>query len=446
MKLNEDRSSSLFASVLLPLLVYCLWLAPYCGLANGEKRFDIIKTAVALEEHGKWQRAIQIFERELKVNANNAPEWEHISNCYLQVRDYKNLDRCLLSMRKKFKSDNQVQKFVCEMMMICYTETGELEKLQLARREYLKFLPREDDKKKLRKEIAFFDYDFSRMLAERAGQLCSSSEFACRCINSTLNNKAVNVWFVPNYVPSKIYSREDILKYEPYALDALHEWSEALRDFCIFSVNQKMKPDIVCEWRIASQKDQNLFFEGSTTENTSSHIPQITIFLTPAKELSKQEFYKICLHEFGHALGLIHSLRPDDAMYWCGRPHLSNTDIERVRRLFQNVVQSEATAKQFVKFLYWSHDYDSAFKLLSDSGKKGFRTKITKASSHPEQETEDEANHLDLVDCSVVGNNTLSFLLREVSNTGEVLNYRVNTRTQTMGAPVEVDTFSTCNH
>ena len=69
--------------------------------------------------------------------------------------------------------------------------------------------------------------------------------------------------------------------------------------------------------------------------------PKATIHLLSTCRDSN-EFFEICLHEMGHALGLQHSSNPADVMYFSGQTRtdkkattqLSARDVERIRQLY----------------------------------------------------------------------------------------------------------------
>jgi len=125
-------------------------------------------------------------------------------------------------------------------------------------------------------------------------------------------------------------------------------------------VDTAQQADIECDW-IADPKNLSSIAEGGETtlkhrSKALSHaqISLITVRPGNSAPLTNQEVRAICLHEIGHALGLLkHSKNSDDVMFSTASNILgpSSRDISILRKLYQTETSSAAVPAEPVHLL-----------------------------------------------------------------------------------------------
>ena len=147
---------------------------------------------------------------------------------------------------------------------------------------------------------------------------------------------------VPGYKP----------EYKGIMSDSFKSWSNASGNKINFDyVNNADLADIDCLWTNDSSKVSSISEGGQAqvqyNPNGIKHVKVVILTLdpTPDSPLSQNQVQAVCLHEIGHALGLIgHSPKPNDIMF-CSLPTadaktaLSPRDIDTIRRLYTSDVQ-----------------------------------------------------------------------------------------------------------
>ncbi|MBY0360136.1 MAG: tetratricopeptide repeat protein [Candidatus Obscuribacterales bacterium] len=137
-------------------------------------------------------------------------------------------------------------------------------------------------------------------------------------------------------------------EYNGLLQNAFRQWAAASRGHLRFEfVNHADDADIVCAWTNDATKVSSVT-EGGETQLSSkgkeierAKITILTLDPTPDSPLSQNQLKAVCLHEAGHAVGLIgHSPKPGDVMF-CTMPPaetkvgISERDISTLGHLYE---------------------------------------------------------------------------------------------------------------
>jgi len=131
---------------------------------------------------------------------------------------------------------------------------------------------------------------------------------------------------------------------------ALKQASQTATKFTIptsFSINEgSTNGDIAVILSTLESPDGYSGFTRSTVEN--NQILKSTITIYKADQLSSAELETIVRHEFGHAVGLIHSSDPSDLMHSTietNYPFISNCDVSTITHLYDGNANDKAVCE-----------------------------------------------------------------------------------------------------
>lgn len=149
--------------------------------------------------------------------------------------------------------------------------------------------------------------------------------------------------------------------YEKTLRQAFDEWASASRGLVGFSfVNNINEAVIVCRFVNNQEKLSNATEGGETLVSSSNsdnnmEKAQITVLTSTGdsiQEMTEERMHFRCLHEIGHALGLIgHSSDPQDVMFFSATigdkvTSLSNRDVATLVKLYSLPLATNQTATQ----------------------------------------------------------------------------------------------------
>ena len=130
---------------------------------------------------------------------------------------------------------------------------------------------------------------------------------------------------------------------------ALKQASQTPTKFTIptsFSISESSNGDIAVILSTLESPDGYSGFTRSTVEN--NQILKSTITIYKADQLSSAELETITRHEFGHAVGLIHSSDPYDLMHSTietNYPFISNCDVSAITHLYDGNANDKAVCE-----------------------------------------------------------------------------------------------------
>ena len=227
---------------------------------------------------------------------------------------------------------------------------GDLDGLQKSRKDFIQRFPNSKHAKGIKESIGYYEKDFARARARESTNQASSmsrpygrSDMPLKVyVHDRLKGRTV--WTAGAKKSGEI-------NYSLLIERAMQEWSNSSgrRISFVFTDNVD-NANIECLWT-TNRNDLHMSFAAGVTsyERNAQNRPRAKIKLmakTPKNGLTANEFYGVCLHELGHALGLSHSTSTKDIMYFSVTPEtssstitpsLSRTDIERIIKLYSSM-------------------------------------------------------------------------------------------------------------
>jgi len=334
---------------------------------------DDIDAALILESKGQWQSAAQTLLKCIQARPDLETAWIELGRCYMKVKDFDSAEKTLMQAQKRFAGSPTKQKSILLMLMRFQAEAGQLEALQQSRRTYLTEFPTAEDAKVVREEIEYYEKDYADTRRRESGRPEPPLD--------TMPSMPIKVYTAPDKVIASgntIYTKAVSVRYAALAKKALNEWASATDQLSFVVVDSPTYANVDCEWTTDLTKRENSFASGEANsiphEATGTISATALIFLDAKNMMSDSEFYDVCLHELGHALGLKHSSHPEDIMYWTtsagpdhGRNlrHLSKGDISRIRMFYSDRFQARKIALDFAQAAYVKREYEKAYDFLS---------------------------------------------------------------------------------
>ncbi len=318
----------------------------YQAMLLANEAYEMIRTA-------RYQMAVTILKKALATYPNLASAHTNIGLALSRLGEITQAEDHL----KEAIAIDPARSAPWINLASCFQLNGQLRESVATYREYLRRFP-------------------SELLAAKARDLVKHLQE--ECVHQTAVEKALstakesgkNDYFQyatyggatrwgSDHKPIKVYisSGSGIPDFKPeYAglfKDSFKQWSSACQDVIAFElVNSADKSDIDCQWTNDTSKVSTPTEGGETRISSASTkgiqhatITVLTCDPSPDSPLSQNQVRAVCLHEIGHALGLVgHSPRPQDIMY-CSIPPadakvaLSPRDVSTLQRLYS----SEAT-------------------------------------------------------------------------------------------------------
>ena len=350
---------------------------------NAAESYDL---GLTLESQKKWRDACRCFKKSLELNPEFGSAWNELGRSYANCGDFQLAEQTLQQANTRFSGSRDTLRSTLRLLMWCETYAGMLEGLQRTRKEYVSQFPNEPDAKKIEDEIKYYEGDFTATRAmQQQQQAAWDSHYRCWFRPSDIPLMPIRV-FVPEIAGRSVFgSQSGQLSYTELVKKALLEWSLATDGHLAFVfVDEPSKAQIAIEWTTDVAHRYHSFSQGETqTVELGKHgvtlngeIYKAMIFLNPQVKMSPANFYRTCLHELGHALGLLqHSPSTADIMYFSALtpttvsgdvlPHLGRGDIVRIRALYAGPAVAKATAIEFAQAAFVDKNYAKAHQLLS---------------------------------------------------------------------------------
>ncbi len=364
----------------------CLLVQASCFAteSNARARVDS-KTAKQSYDRGRefeseadWRSALDAFLATVKAQPKSAAAWIELGRSYLELHDYTNAERCFRHTLNKLAVDGDPLRTCLQGLIYCESKNGELEALQQTRRIYVENFPRASESKMLSEEINYYDNDFvetRRMEATGArAPLFRSWIGRFRMPEMPIR---VSVEQSKSMLPGKLANAESSVRYAAIAKKAFLTWSSAAdRKLVFVLVNEPRTAQINLEWTNNPKEKSQSFVAGhcqTIREGNSirSEKQRPLVFVGKTGAATDAEFYDICLHEIGHALGLQHSSHPGDIMYHSEGAHaLSKSDIQQLKAIYVSPFEAAKVALEFANAAFVDQDYETAYQMLSVAEKK----------------------------------------------------------------------------
>lgn len=261
----------------------------------------------------------------------------------LLLLKHKRSAEAVLLMQSRYKSDPKDPKNYRAMAQL-YMETGEINLAMDVLQEFLVEFPNDEYAAKAKEQIAYFTKETSTMNSNELGKTYSKSQsgwskeqmplkvFISTGDNAPTLNAEENV--------SSLSTDSTVTLLER----AFSDWQIGSSGAVSFTfVQAKDDADIICKWMNSSATMYHDSAQGmtQTSKGKRGAVKTISILLygPDGHALSTDEFYEICLHEIGHALGLGHSSEREDIMYPSTRQmpvtSLSQRDREALSQLYR---------------------------------------------------------------------------------------------------------------
>lgn len=301
----------------------------------------------------------------------------NLALCYSKLKQFKNAETVLLDAERTLKGSSDVRAIFLNQIYL-YSCEGELDALQNARRKFVTRFPKDKDAKKIRDELEYYDKEFRHdKTLKQTQELVGLPGWLPWYSLTQMPKMPIRVYIhaAPDIAAgTKIYTGAVNKQYGVLMQTALMAWASAADHKLSFQfVSTAKDAQLICDWTTDTSHRVNSFADGQShwemnntqgTVRTSAHV-----FLEKNKAMSNARFFEVALHEVGHALGLGHSQKPTDVMYYMGavsEGHLSNNDVLRIRGLYSEPFYGRELAEQYVTCAFINGDYEAAYKLLAD--------------------------------------------------------------------------------
>lgn len=159
-------------------------------------------------------------------------------------------------------------------------------------------------------------------------------------------------------MPLKVFIEEDgveaalVEKYRPELLKAFGEWASASNEKIAFTfVKAKDSADIECRWPKRHAQSIVAGHAQPAFDATGVHHADITMqTITLGLPTTPEMMHILCLHEIGHALGLMHSPNATDVMGPLTLAHgITERDKNTLLRLYSPDVSVEVVSSALIK-------------------------------------------------------------------------------------------------
>lgn len=395
----KDDPKHLIRKLIVPLTAACVIGCLHSHSTQAFDAYETFRQATLLTRSGQYRRAIPLLEQCVKYNENFEEAWVLLGRCEVQSGNSEKGIQALTFAKNKF-SNAKVQRSILSSLIFAFGKAGRLEELQAARIEFVLKFPNEPGNEALKKQIEYYDKDFSRTRSIEGRHLVYKLEGYYPWLKfGKMPEMPIKVFIhTGNELKdgSKIYPKAVLTNFIAKAKDACNEWSKATDGNLSFTfVDKEGDSQLVCTWTTAAKSKHHSWASGEMVhDNTSSQGPirsRAVIFLDPVHRTSDVSFYETTLHEIGHGLGFQHTSNPNDVMYNASiggapRKHLSKGDIQLARRVYTDPFLGKAVAENFVRAAYIDKSYEQAYSLLSPEEKnrlnlEQFKDKLSKEAT-----------------------------------------------------------------
>lgn len=249
----------------------------------------------------------------------------------------------LVIMQAGYKGDPKDPKNYIAMAQL-YMETGDINSVIEVLQEFILEFPNNEYAAKAKEQIAYFTKETATARADESARTYGKSQpawskghmplkvFIGARENSPTLNAEENISSLSNDSTVSLLER------------AFSEWQSGSSGAVSFTfVPTKNEANIICNWMNSSATMYHDSAQGMTQTSKGAHgavkIISILLYGPDGRALNTDEFYEICLHEIGHALGLGHSNDREDIMYPSTRQipvtSLSQRDREVLMQLYR---------------------------------------------------------------------------------------------------------------
>ena len=300
------------------------------------KAATLSNKAALLIQQGKWEEARSALEAAVKFDPNRATKDVH-GNLAVVLEHFKRYDLAIVHLKISYKLA-PTDPAVLEQMGAYYQMTNDPQQAVPYLETYLKLYPKTNDAPTIKMLVA----DMKKMHLVKA-PLNASDYFAdatrqelCRFQTTSAPLKV----FIEPADTVTGYKKQ----YDDFLVAAFDSWTAASQALTWTRVDNAGDATIVCKWSPkASWKHAEAGQAESKILNNSIQSSVITILTLPplGGDLTDDTVKYICLHEVGHAMGLLgHSQSNNDVMYFSeteGMPQeLSARDKATIARLYKS--------------------------------------------------------------------------------------------------------------